>query len=113
MKQSIDEMLDSLAAALGAATIHELIDVYETNSASQLAKIEQALADNDYKVVKSEAHGLKSSSANMGALELSQICLQIESAGSMTDAVRLLAREARALHPEVITLMRDWVKRNP
>ncbi len=74
-------MLTALLRTLGArAPIAEahLIDSYLGELPRLVARLEQALERRDRESLHRAAHTLKSSSANMGALRLSQLCADLE-----------------------------------
>ena len=64
----------------GADFLVELIDVYLEDTTSRLDQIRAALAGGDLETLTREAHTLKSSSANVGAMGLSAIAKEIETA---------------------------------
>jgi HPt (histidine-containing phosphotransfer) domain-containing protein len=77
----------------------ELVDLFIDNSLKNLTELKQALAASDAKQVERIAHTFKSSCANMGASELSDLCVQLERlgrAGTLTGADQLFARVTSA-----------------
>ena len=64
----------------------ELIDLYLTDAPQRMAEIEQSLAAGDWKLLERAAHTLKSASANIGALNLSALCQQLELKARASDA---------------------------
>ena len=56
----------------------ELIDLYLLDAPQRIAEIRHALATGDWKLLERAAHTLKSSSANIGARGLSQLCTELE-----------------------------------
>ena len=62
----------------GADFLVELIGDYLDDAAARLARMQQAVAASDAKALMLEAHTLKSSSANLGALGLSAIAKRLE-----------------------------------
>ena len=65
----------------GADFLVELIDVYLADTPNRLVLLRQAIEGGDAETCVREAHTLKSSSANLGALELSASAKQMEAAG--------------------------------
>jgi len=59
----------------------ELLELYVDDSTNQMRRLEQALQRGDTKVAERVAHTLKSSSANLGAMAMSKICLEMELRG--------------------------------
>jgi HPt (histidine-containing phosphotransfer) domain-containing protein len=56
----------------------ELIDVYLDDTPVRLAQLRQALDGGDAETMTREAHTVKSSSANVGAMTLSALAQQVE-----------------------------------
>jgi HPt (histidine-containing phosphotransfer) domain-containing protein len=55
-----------------------MIQVYLNTSTELADKINFAIRDQNLSQLSHAAHGLKSSSASLGAIKLSEICLQLE-----------------------------------
>ncbi|MBK6939687.1 MAG: Hpt domain-containing protein [Planctomycetes bacterium] len=64
------ESLKSLCDPGDLSLFHDLTDTYLADSPTRLEAVEAALATNDAGAMERAAHGLRSSSANMGALGL-------------------------------------------
>jgi HPt (histidine-containing phosphotransfer) domain-containing protein len=64
----------------GADFLVELIDVYLDDTPNRLAQLRQAFKGSDHETLTREAHTLKSSSANVGAMSLSALAKEIEAA---------------------------------
>lgn len=58
----------------------QVIQVYFESAAQLLGDLRRGLESKDIELVKRAAHTLKSSSANLGALRLSDLCRRIEAA---------------------------------
>jgi PAS domain S-box-containing protein len=67
--------------------VTSIIDIYLANSSTLFGDLQQALGSGDSAVLRRTSHTLKSSSANVGAMSLSDMCRELES----------LAREERWL----------------
>lgn len=65
----------------GEEFVVELIDVYLQDTPNRLAQMRQAFNGGDTETLIREAHTLKSSSANVGAMGLSALAREMESAG--------------------------------
>ncbi len=61
--------------------LDELVDTYLSDATEQLAALRQAAADGDAAGVVRPAHTLKSSSASVGAMALSEQCRSLEADG--------------------------------
>lgn len=76
----------------------KLIGIYLETTPESLETLEQALAKGDCTAVHMTAHTLKSSSANMGAARLSDLCRQLETAsgdGNLEDGPALVEEMRR------------------
>lgn len=107
-RQAIFAMLDQLTAQLDRDSVEELVDLYFENSRKHLEAIETAVPKNDLKLLSFEAHGLKSSSANLGASELSQVCLKIEKTTRIDQEAVERIKEIHGLFNEAMGIMEDW-----
>ena len=58
--------------------IVELIDLYLEDARRRLAIMKESLANRNWLSVKREAHSLRGSSGNLGALQMALICDEIE-----------------------------------
>jgi len=63
----------------------ELIETYLSYSPQQIDQIILATAQKQWETIKQQAHSLKSSSANLGASQLSALCTQLERLLDETD----------------------------
>lgn len=61
--------------------LKELVDLFVTDTPPRLSELDTAFNAGDADTVASVAHSLKSSSANLGALRLSDLCRELEAAG--------------------------------
>ena len=59
----------------------KVINIYLKGAPEQLESIRQAVTQDDGSALERAAHSLKSSSANLGALQLSEICRELEMLG--------------------------------
>lgn len=66
--------------------LERLVAAYLEEAPRNFASLEAGIAAGDLDAVRMAAHALKSSSANLGAMRLSEICQQIESAALSNDA---------------------------
>jgi two-component system, sensor histidine kinase and response regulator len=77
----------------GRDLLQRLIRIYLTDSPQRLAAIREGFANADAAAVARAAHSFKSSSANLGAAALAELCKRLERhcrAGSTEDAEPLL-----------------------
>ncbi len=69
--------------------IIDMLDLFMDDVPEKLAKMEQALEQADHAKLSQIAHALKSSSAQIGALSLSEHCKQLEAATKSTTQAEL------------------------
>jgi HPt (histidine-containing phosphotransfer) domain-containing protein len=73
----------------------ELIDVYLQDTPNRVTQLRQALDGGDRDSFVREAHTLKSSSANVGAMGLSALAKEMESAGRSGKIARVASEVTR------------------
>jgi CheY-like chemotaxis protein len=86
-----------------AAFVGELMDTYFTDAPALLAQLQSSLAADDAETFRRAAHTLKSSSATMGAMTLSEVAKDLEmmgKSGSLDGAASKIA-QAETLYPHV------------
>jgi len=79
----------------GREVIVELIDYYVAEAPQLLQTIEAAMSQRDREAMQRAAHGLKSSSAALGALYLNQLCQELETTAPSASIDQLAAVVAR------------------
>jgi HPt (histidine-containing phosphotransfer) domain-containing protein len=72
----IEELKDILAE-----DFNTLVDSYIDDAQSRIVKLNDAIAQCNCEVVRTEAHSLKGSSLNLGAQLLPQLCSEMEDRG--------------------------------
>jgi len=85
------DIIENLKSLGGMELLAELHTVFISTSEPIIADLHKAIAAGDALAVQDKAHSLKSSSGNMGALQLSQICLQLEKMGQAKDLTQAKA----------------------
>jgi len=75
--------LSYLRSIVGEDThvLNELIEAFLHNTPGRLAELRQALLNQNAHIFELMAHTIKGSSANMGALRMSELCRQLELVG--------------------------------
>ena len=110
-----EKVLEELQASVGGdrGFVRDLIDAYVADSAGQLEAIEAALAAGDAEALVRPAHTLKSSSATVGAMDLSSLARTLEMAGrsgTLGDAeTRAAAGGLRDASDAAVRALRTWV----
>jgi HPt (histidine-containing phosphotransfer) domain-containing protein len=79
---------------------HELIQLFLRELASGLASMSKALAEGNTEELARLAHGLKGSSASMGATSLASLCRALEETAKNTD-LRGAEQELKRIESEV------------
>ncbi len=87
--------------------LEKIIRAYITTSESLIAELRYALAGNNLEALQNSAHSLKSSSANVGAIALSEICKELEmncmknTLGNTTDLLSAIESEYLLVNVEL------------
>ncbi len=76
--QSVIDRLTVIENFCDQNTVGSLIDLFEEDAARYVADLRQALAQDDSDLLLRKAHSLKGSSSNLGAVNLVQLCEQLE-----------------------------------
>ena len=72
--------------------LHELIDIYLTDTPLRITEIEESLAAGNAVDLSRAAHSIKGSSSNFGAAELAAIACEIEHKGKAGAFAEVQAR---------------------
>ena len=76
-----DRVLDSLRSLAGAKAktfLAKIISEYLEDNPQKLEAIRQAIQSNDVRALRQASHSLRSSSANLGAITIADLCKQLE-----------------------------------
>ena len=86
----------------------ELIDLFLQDAPTRMEEIQRGLDQGDIRLLERAAHTLKSSSANIGALTLSELCRSMEERARHNENVGLaeLFDRSRQLWPRVEAALR-------
>jgi CheY-like chemotaxis protein len=112
--QSVLDVIRDMADEDDPDMLAEIIGLYLDKAPELLQSLQAAVADNDAESVRVAAHTLKSSSANVGACILADLCRELEEmgrTGSLEDStvkLSLLYDEYR----KVDSVLTDELKRN-
>ncbi len=104
------ELLRELGSDEGENFLCRVVEMFFNSARVQLEKMERAVGEGDGDALWQVAHALKSSSATLGALNLSRLCLELErrgrrgllqgAEGLLTDLLQEYALVSRALKAE-------------
>jgi HPt (histidine-containing phosphotransfer) domain-containing protein len=61
-----------------AVLVQELIDIFQTDTAERLELLARAVATADYATARAEAHTIKGSALQVGAVRVADVCRQME-----------------------------------
>ena len=87
------EMIRTLPGNRGMEILRKVVDLYLASTPTLLQTMREAESGGDAEKLKAAAHSFKSSSANLGALRLAGVCMELETlgrAGSTKGALPLL-----------------------
>jgi histidine phosphotransfer protein HptB len=78
-----NQVLESLMDMLGddQEVLAEIINCYLVESPKMVNDIQTSATTQDADILSKTAHSFKSSSASVGAINLSELCIQLESKG--------------------------------
>lgn len=105
MQQVMNELREIMEDAFNS-----LLQAYLDDAPRRLERMHEAVAQNDLQGLIDEAHGLKGSSANLGAAELAEVCEQVVRAGReerLSDPLAALERIRQAYEPVAVFLEKE------
>ena len=107
-------VLDELAASVGGdrGFVADLIQTYLADSSGQVDAVEAAVPAGDAEALVRPAHTLKSSSATLGAKQLSALARRLEMtgrSGSLDDDARADATLLREAWQSATGALRAWM----
>ncbi|MBC7692569.1 MAG: Hpt domain-containing protein [Methylotenera sp.] len=79
--------LRELEADSDTGFVAQILNLFLSSVSERVARMETAVVRRDREGVKAEAHSLKSSSGNIGALALSALCQTLEDYGKSSSDV--------------------------
>lgn len=89
-----NEVLDGLRELGDPEFLAELVGDYLESMGPYLASLDAAAAAGDSDTLYKTAHTMKSSSANMGATQLAEMCKELETMGRCGDLAGVLEKVA-------------------
>lgn len=95
----------------GTALVRQIMQTFLDSSRERIEQLERAVAANDASGVAQAAHALKSSAANVGAVQLSDLFRQLEMLGrsERADEARAQLEPMRQAYARATTAMRDFM----
>ncbi len=93
------DQLRSLDAPGSTELFRRLVETFVNETPMQLARLEDAIAAQDWTQASKQAHAVKGSAGNFGARRLVALCLEIEQAGKAGNAEAVL-KASPHVHPE-------------
>jgi HPt (histidine-containing phosphotransfer) domain-containing protein len=75
--------LKQLEEDYGKEMAMKIVEIFIPDAEARIAKIDQAIKQQDFRALEEAAHGLKSGAANIGAVEMAQLCEQLETQGEL------------------------------
>ena len=104
--------LEEFSEAIGgdADLLVDLITTFLEDATDRLTALAAGWASQDVEVVKVEAHTLKSSAAQMGAMQMSELSRRIEAAAREgdLDSVAAEVEQVAEIHPETMASLRAY-----
>lgn len=107
-KQQVIDQLETIEQACDGNTVKGLIDLYIEDSERYLSDIRHLRTKSDTNALSRKVHGLKGSSANLGAVNVTAVCEEIE-LRAKTNAIGDVDRLIEELANQVAKL-RLWLK---
>lgn len=98
------DTLREIGARAGSDLAGDVLRTFLQGADAQLARVEQAVAALDAQLLSRCAHALKSSTANLGAEQLSALYRRLEALGrsGQVQEARVLLEELRTAHQDVV-----------
>jgi signal transduction histidine kinase/ActR/RegA family two-component response regulator/HPt (histidine-containing phosphotransfer) domain-containing protein len=77
----LDGFLQMAGPEVAVVLLRELLDAYSEDVPQRLVDIEEAIAQTNSEALRQSAHALRSSSINLGAVEVGELCRELEQMG--------------------------------
>jgi HPt (histidine-containing phosphotransfer) domain-containing protein len=82
---SLPEELRMLVDLGDAETVREVITVFQRDTETRIQKLREAVAAGDAVQARAQAHAIKGSAGQVGAMDVSDLCRRIEAAALAQD----------------------------
>jgi histidine phosphotransfer protein HptB len=108
----LPETLKEFEEAGDGSIVLELIDSFESDTASRLKRLHEAVARLDAATVKAEAHSVRGSARQMAAEALADLCQAVEASAPKLNWPELKEQvtQAEVRFAEVCSAMGEYVK---
>ncbi len=83
MRETIEQLKELLGSDFAL-----LVSAFDQDNRVHLNSLEGLISSGDHQQVSREAHSIKGASSNLGALELADLCQQLESSAKQGDLSR-------------------------
>jgi HPt (histidine-containing phosphotransfer) domain-containing protein len=103
----LPDELRQLAESGEGDLVQEVLTIFQGDTSKRLETVRAALAGNDRKELKNQAHAIKGSSGQVGATAVAPICQQLESQASTGSHAQLeeLVRQLESAFADVCRAM--------
>ncbi len=101
------ELLE-MAQEAGGDMVSELLGIFQEDSQARLQELYRAIVDEDTGMIQNQAHALKGSAAQIGAMAVSGLCRQMERLSKTGTAL-----ERKVLFEEIAAALREVLARIP
>ncbi|HEY9825160.1 MAG TPA: Hpt domain-containing protein, partial [Stenomitos sp.] len=104
---TLDEISKIAGPQEAAALMAELYEVYAEDAPLRLQALEVAITAADAEALRKAAHAFRSGSLNLGAVQVGQICRELENlgkSGSVTGAAELYATLTETVKQTLVAL---------
>jgi histidine phosphotransfer protein HptB len=91
----LPEALQHLADSGDMDAVNDIMETYMSDTAGRLLLLAEAMQKQDRTRLRAQAHAIKGSSEQVGAIEMAAFCLNIEllaTEGPIPELIRLVAR---------------------
>lgn len=78
---AVDNEVMTMLKEVMAEEFPVLLETFISDSRHRISQLDSLVADREWDLIRGNAHSLKGSSSNIGALELSEVCLTLEQRG--------------------------------
>jgi len=114
LDQKMLENLRALEKDGHSGILSRVINIYLEKSPDLIKDLSTAYTDHDITLLRRSAHSLKSSSANLGATQLSALCQEIENLArnNITDGVEPLLEKVKTTYQTTVQALQDEAQKS-